>query len=152
MARRSRAARLVTGGGVLYDDDMDIGSVSLCVRGLVGATWLVALAALPSAAQVPGLSPMPARPLDPIERARSMSTAPRPSLGPAPQPAERWVPERRVTVPGTARQIVVPGHTERVLSDTQVVVPTLPVYGAGPGVPAHIYRREAPPAELRQGP
>jgi hypothetical protein len=131
---------------------MDIGGISFRLPRLVGATWLVALAALPAAAQVPGLPPSPARPVDPIERARSMSTAPRPSLGPAPQPAERWVPERRVTVPGTARQIVIPGHSERVLSDTQVVVPTLPVYGAGPGAPSHIYRHEAPPAEIRQGP
>jgi hypothetical protein len=120
--------------------------------GLIAATWLVALAALPAAAQVPGLPPSPARPVDPIERARALSTAPRPTLAPAPQPAERWVPERRVTVPGTAQQIVIPGHTERVLSNTQVEVPTLPVYGAGPGAPAHIYRHEAPPAEIRQGP
>lgn len=76
---------------------------------------------------------------------------PRPGLGPAPEPAERWTPERRVTVPGTARQVVVPGHFEQVRSGTQVVVPTLPVYGAGAAGPFHIYRREAPPAAIRPG-
>jgi hypothetical protein len=131
---------------------MDVFRLLSCIVGLVAAVWFIALAALPAAAQVPGLPPSPARPVDPIERARTLSTAPRPPLGPAPQPAERWVPERRVTVPGTAKQIVVPGHTERVVSDTQVVVPTLPVYGAGPGAPSHIYRHDAPPAEIRHGP
>jgi hypothetical protein len=138
--------------GVLYHGDMPVRRVRLAVSFLAGAAWLVHVAALPAAAQVPGLPPSPARPVDAIERARSMATAPRPTLGPAPQPAERWVPERRITVPGTARQIVIPGHTERVLSNTQVVVPTLPVYGAPPGAPTHIYRHDAPPAEIRQGP
>jgi hypothetical protein len=107
-------------------------------------------------AQVPGLPGSLTRPPDPIDRARSLSTAPRPALGPAPQPAERVVPERRVTVPGSAQQIVIPAHTERVLSNTQVEVPTLPVYGSTgalpPGVPSHIYRREAPAADARQVP
>jgi hypothetical protein len=120
-------------------------------RALLGAVSLLAIAA-PAAAQAPGVLGSPARPTDAIEQSRSLSTAPRPSLGPVPTPAERWVPERRVTVPGTARQIVIPGHFERALSDTQVVVPTTPVYGATPGEPQHIYRREAPPADLRQGP
>jgi hypothetical protein len=113
--------------------------------------------ATPAPAQVPGLPATLGRPADPIDRARELSTAPRPSLGPAPQPRERIVPERRVTVPGTAQQIVIPAHSERVLSNTQVEVPTLAVYGspggaAPPGVPNHLYRREAPPAEIRQGP
>lgn len=121
----------------------------------VALTGLVATPA-PASAQVPGLPASLTRPLDPIDRARALSTAPRPSLGPAPQPAERVVPERRVTVPGTAQQIVIPAHSERILSNTQVAVPTLPVYGSTgalpPGVPSHIYRREAPAAGLPQGP
>jgi hypothetical protein len=116
---------------------------------LAGAWACAGLAALPVAAQAP---PSLTRPPDPIERARTLATQPRPLLGPAPEPAERWVPERRVTVPGTADQVVVPGHYERRLSSTQVVVPTLPVYGTGAGGPFHIYRHQAPPAEIRQSP
>jgi hypothetical protein len=126
------------------------------VLSLLGAIVLTALPASAQLGPAPGVSlGLPknlTRPADPIDRARSLSTQPRPTLGPLPEPAERWVPERRVVVPSTAREIVVPGHYERRLSDTQVEVPMLPVYGTAPQGPFHIYRHQAPPAEIRQGP
>ena len=51
---------------------------------------------------------------------------------------------------GTRKEIVIPGHEERLLSDTQVTVP--PLTGYGPGGPVHIPGGTRPPAELRQAP
>lgn len=102
----------------------------------------------PAAAQPmarPGLAP------DPIDQSRALSTRTVPALpAPAP-PAERLVPERRVRVPGTDRQIVVPSHYERRISDQQSQVPPLSGYGAG-GEIIHIPAGERRPAELRQSP
>jgi len=106
--------------------------------------------ARPAQAQARGLPISPARPNDAIEHARALAMQPRPPLGPPPQVTERWVPEQRLIVPGTAQQIVIPAHQERVLSETQVAVPTLPLYGPL-GTPPVIYPRDAPPADLRQG-
>jgi hypothetical protein len=108
----------------------------------------------PALAQLSGPRPGFPRPFapDPIDQSRALSTRPLPSVGPVPQPAERYVPERRVTVPGTGREIIVPGHTERAISGTQAQVPTLPTYSTNPTGPFHIYGGDRPPAELRQGP
>src|SRR3972149_5386224 len=58
---------------------------------------------------------------------------PRPPLPPATPPAERVVPERRVRVPETGQEVVIPAHTERRISDTQVSVPPLAGFPAGGG-------------------
>jgi hypothetical protein len=60
------------------------------------------------------------------------------------------VPEQRVTDPGTRKEIVIPAHEERRVTDTQVNVPPLTGYGAGG--PVHIPGGDRPPAELRQTP
>ena len=46
--------------------------------------------------------------------------------------------------------VVIPGHEERRITDTQVNVP--PLTGYGPGGPVHIPGGDRPPAELRQFP
>lgn len=90
---------------------------------------------------------------DPIAHSRALSLRPRPALPPAPAPAERVVSERRVRVPETGQEVVIPAHTERRVSDTQVAVPPLAGFpaGGGGGV-VHIPAGERPPADLRQGP
>jgi hypothetical protein len=55
-----------------------------------------------------------------------------------------------VTDPGTRREVVIPAHEERRITDTQVNVP--PLTGYGPGGPVHIPGGDRPPAELRQTP
>ncbi|MBI2528789.1 MAG: hypothetical protein HYV93_22755 [Candidatus Rokubacteria bacterium] len=90
---------------------------------------------------------------DPIEHSRALSLRPRPALPPAPPPAERVVPERRVRVPETGQEVVIPAHTERRISATQVWVPPLAGFPAGDGAAVvHFPAGERLPAELRQGP
>jgi len=55
----------------------------------------------------PGLAP------NPIDQSRALSTRGLPPLPPAPEPEWRLVPERRVQVPGTNREIVIPSYYER---------------------------------------
>lgn len=104
------------------------------------------------AAQSPQLGPGAP---DPIEHSRALSLRPRPALPPATPPVERVVPERRVRVPETGQAVVIPAHTERHVSDQQVLVPPLagfPAGGAGGGGVVHFPGGERPPADLRQGP
>jgi hypothetical protein len=90
---------------------------------------------------------------DPIAQSRALSLRPLPAVPPPAPAAERVVPERRVRVPETGQEVVIPAHTERRLSDTQVWVPPLVGYpAAAGGSPAHVTAGERPPAELRQGP
>jgi hypothetical protein len=101
----------------------------------------------------PAQRPLPTvRPPDAIDRAHGMATRPLPKLPDAPPPAERWVPERRVFSPELRREIVVPGHYERVLSDTQSRVP--PLHGTIPeeGRTIVIPGGDRPPAETRNSP
>ncbi len=124
-------------------------------RGLHYLFALVALIAwlagcLPALAQPvsrPGALP------NPLDQVRERATRPPPSA-PAPEPpAERLVPERRVRIPETGQEIVIPPHYERRLSDQQSVVPPLTGYGAqGGGAAPIIPGGERPPAESRQGP
>jgi hypothetical protein len=121
----------------------------ITTRVTVLAVMLLAGAASPTFAQR-ALSTV--RPPDAIDRAQGMATRPMPTLPDAPTPAERWVPERRVFSPELRREIVVPGHYERVLSDTQSRVP--PLHGVIPeeGRTVVIPGGDRPPAEIRGGP
>ena len=95
----------------------------------------------------PGVAP------DPIDQARGTATRPVPTLPAPDQPAERLVPERRLRDPGTGKEIVIPPHYERRITDQQSQVPPLTGYGArGEGTIIHIPGGERPPAELRQSP
>jgi len=104
---------------------------------------------LAQASRIPGAAP------DPIEHSRALSLRPLPALPPAAPPAERVVPERRLRVPETGQEVVIPAHTERHVSDQQVLVPPLagfPTGGAGGGGVVHFPGGERPPADRRQGP
>ena len=105
----------------------------------------------PAAAQI-GVGAGPRYPYqsNPVDRAIRDAQRPLPRLPAAPPPETRYVPEQRFVDPGTRNVIVVPGHEERRLSDTQVTVP--PLTGYGPGGPVHIPGGTRPPAELRQAP
>jgi hypothetical protein len=87
---------------------------------------------------------------NPVDRVYRDVQKPLPRLPAAPPPATRWVPEQRVMDPGTRREVVIPAHEERRITDTQVNVP--PLTGYGPGGPVHIPGGDRPPAELRQTP
>ena len=117
-------------------------------------TVLAALAvmAVPAIAQITGIGgggryPGATNPVDQVYR--DVQT-PLPRLPAALPPPTRWVPEQRVIDPGTRKEIVIPAHEERRITDTQVNVP--PLTGYGPGGPAHIPGGDRPPAELRQTP
>ena len=120
--------------------------------------WVVlSLALLWSLVGAPAVLTQASRPggalPDPIEHSRALSLRPLPALPPAAPPAERVVSERRLRLPETGQEVVIPAHTERRLSDTQVLVPPLAGFptGGGPGV-VHFPGGQRPPADLRQGP
>jgi hypothetical protein len=107
--------------------------------------------AAPAAAQIgAGAGPRYPYQSNPVDRVYQDVQKPLPRLPAAPPPATRWVPEQRVIDPGTRREVVIPGHEERRITDTQVNVP--PLTGYGPGGPVHIPGGDRPPAELRQAP
>jgi hypothetical protein len=91
----------------------------------------------------------PPSPLDQV-REQTMRRSPPLSL-PAP-PSERWVPERRVYAPEAGRDVLIPGHYERRITDQQYAVPPLPAYDAERGVVITIPGGQRLPADLRQGP
>ena len=105
----------------------------------------------PAAAQI-GAGGVPRYPYqsNPIDQAVRDAQRPLPRLPAAPPPAVRYVPEQRFVDPGTRNVIVVPGHEERRLSDTQVTVP--PLTGYGPGGPVAIPGGDRPPADVRPTP
>ena len=70
----------------------------------------------------PGLAP------NPIDQSRALSTRGLAPLPPAPVPEWRLVPERRVLVPGTSHEIVIPSYYER---QGPFGVQTPPVTGYG---------------------
>ncbi|MET0851783.1 MAG: hypothetical protein ABW020_11675 [Candidatus Rokuibacteriota bacterium] len=88
----------------------------------------------------------------PIDQSQSLSTHGVPKLGAATTPAERLVPERRVRDPLTGREIVIPAHYERRITDQQWWVPPLTGYGANHEGPVHIQGGSQPPADQRQAP
>jgi hypothetical protein len=87
-----------------------------------------------------------------LDQVRQQATQQSPSLPLPPEPSEQWIPERRVYVPQLERELIVPGHYERRLSDQVYAVPSLPAYDPGTGMTVTIPGGERPPAELRQGP
>jgi hypothetical protein len=111
----------------------------------------VLAAAAPVQAQIGGgAGPSYPYQSNPVDRVYRDAQKPLPRLPAAPPPATRWVPEQRVIDPGTRREVVIPAHEERRITDTQVNVP--PLTGYGPGGPVHIPGGDRPPAELRQMP
>ncbi len=91
-------------------------------------------------------------PPSPLDQVRERATQQSPPLPLPPQPGERWVPERRVYQPDLGREIIVPGHYERRVSDQNYAVPTLPAYDPATGGTITIPGGERPPVESRQGP
>lgn len=106
---------------------------------------------VPAAAQI-GAGGGPRYPYqsNPIDQALRDAQRPLPRLPAAPPPETRYVSEWRYLDPGTRNVIVVPGHEERRLSDTQVTVP--PLTGYGPSGPVAIPGDDRPPAGLRTTP
>jgi hypothetical protein len=119
----------------------------LVVMLIVGAL----LPAGPAAAQIgAGVGPRYPYQSNPVDQAIRDAQRPLPRLPAAPPAETRYVPEQRYVDPGTRNVIVIPGHEERRLSDTQVTVPPLTGYGSSGSVP--IPGGTRPPAELRQAP
>ena len=92
------------------------------------------------------------RPPDAIDRANGLATRPRPAAPPAPVVEERWVPERRLYSPQLGREVVVPGHYERRITDQQYWVPPLDAATRPDGRRVPIPGGEHPPAEIRSAP
>jgi len=79
---------------------------------------------------------------------RPVPQAPSPTV---PAPAEAWVPDRYVQLPGTDGPVLVPGHWERRLSDHEVYTP--PLLGRTPNGDAINFPAGArPPVNERQAP
>ena len=93
----------------------------------------------------------PAGPM--LDRLNQSLRQPVPTLPPptGQHPADVWVPDRIVPVPGSPHGAHVPGHWERRISDRENYVPPLVIRtpdGGTTTLPAGV----APPAEQRQGP
>jgi hypothetical protein len=91
----------------------------------------------------PALGPAPApmvRPLapDPIDQSKALSTRGVPSAGPQSPMAYRLVPERRVLVPGTSREIVIPSYYERLQPDGSWQAPPVTGYGTRGEGPVYV--------------
>ena len=91
-------------------------------------------------------------PPTPIQQVREQAMR-RPAPLPLPEPpAERLVPERHLRLPELGREVVIPSHYERRISDQQYAVPTLPAYGLNGGLVGVIPGDNRPPADVRNGP
>jgi hypothetical protein len=91
----------------------------------------------------------PPAPVDQVREQAMRRSAPLPLPEP---PAERLVPERRLYAHELGRNVVIPSHYERRISDQQYAVPTLPVYEWNGGLAGIIPGGNRPPADVRQGP
>jgi hypothetical protein len=67
-------------------------------------------------------------------------------------PTKRWVPDRPAYLPELGRNVLIPGHYERRISDQQYSVPPLLAYDVTSGGSVTIPGGERPPADLRQAP
>jgi hypothetical protein len=121
--------------------------------------WLIG--AVPASAQV--IAPLPVtgpaqsvlpqlRPPSPLDQVRESAMRRSPALPLPTPPAERWVPEQRVYAPEVGRNLVIPGHYERRISDQQYAVPPLPAYDVNSGTMVVLPAAQRPPANLSQGP
>ncbi|HET7876778.1 MAG TPA: hypothetical protein VFN71_14745 [Methylomirabilota bacterium] len=111
--------------------------------------WAQSAPVVPRAAASVDLS---GRPAGAVELGKPYQPRPGAPLSPAPVPEGRWVPERRVFVPELGRQVVVPSHFERRISDQTYQVPTLPVAGPRGEQPAHLLGGERLAPTLRNAP
>jgi len=101
----------------------------------------------PAQAALRQLRPPPA-----IEQVREQSMRRAPAL-PVPAPApEQWVPARRVFASELGREVVIPGHFERRVSDQQYVSPPLFAYDVATGLPVALPGGAGLWAPSRQGP
>jgi hypothetical protein len=135
------------------------GFVKAIIAAMASLVWLIvattasAQAIPPLAVTGPAQSVIPQlRPPSPIEQVRESAMRRSPPLPLPPPPAERWVPEQRVYAPEVGRNLVIPGHYERRISDQQYAVPPLPAYDVNSGTMVVLPATQRPPADLRQGP
>ena len=107
------------------------------------------LTSIPAGAPITSI---PGRSSDPIDQARRRALAPIPKAPGLPATADRWVPERRFYSSEYQREIVIPGHYERRITDQQYAVPPITGYGPSGQNPVFFPGGERPPADQRQGP
>jgi hypothetical protein len=120
---------------------------------LIAVTTASAQAIPPLAVTGPARSVIPQlRPPSPIEQVRESAMRRTPPLPMPPPPAERWVPEQRLYAPEVGRNLVIPGHYERRISDQQYAVPPLPAYDVNGGTMVVLPATQRPPASRPQGP
>ena len=123
------------------------------IAGLAAATVAYAQVIVPLAVGGPAQSALQQlRPPTPLDQVREQAMRRSPPLPLPPAPSERWVAERRVYAPELGREVVLPGHYERRISDQLYDVPTLPAYDITRGRTMIIPGGQRPPADLRQGP
>lgn len=120
--------------------------------GHIATAGLTLVLLLAQATGTPRLGPT--TPLGPtLDRLNESSMRPLPTL-PAPvgqHPADVWVPDRIVPIPGQPGGAHVPGHWERRISDRENFVPPLVIRtpdGGTVALPAGVM----PPPEQRQSP
>jgi len=123
------------------------------IAGLAAATSASAQVIPPIAVGGPAQSALQQlRPPSPLDQVRDQAMRRSPPLPLPAAPSERWVPERRVYAPELGREVVLPGHYERRISDQQYAVPPLPAYDITGGTTRIVPGGERPPSDLRQGP
>ena len=123
------------------------------IAGLAAATVAFAQVIVPLAVGGPAQSALQQlRPPTPLDQVREQAMRRSPPLPLPPPPSERWVPERRVYAPELGREVLLPGHYERRITDQQYAVPPLPAYDITRGTTMIVPGGQRPPADLRQGP
>jgi hypothetical protein len=128
---------------------------AVVLAGCLVASWPVGASAQVSrgGGSIGSLPPVRTGPApNPIDQSRDLSTSGLPKLDAAGTPTERLVPERRLRDPATGREIVIPAHYERRITDQQWWVPPLTGYGSHHEGPVHIQGGPQPPADQRQAP
>ena len=85
-----------------------------------------------------GVAPRPGLAPDPIDQSRALSSRGAPTAGPPPTIQYRLVPEQRVHVPGTGREVVIPPYYERLLPDQSWQAPPVTGYGTRGEGPVYI--------------
>lgn len=114
---------------------------------LACGAWLAAAAPAQAQSAVPG-----GRPPDAIDHAKGSATRPYTTLPPPAAPSRIYVPERRVFSPQLRREVIVPGHWERRVSDQRMEAPPLTVVDPRTGATITVPGGERPPVDQRQGP